>query len=133
VPSVYIASKALHAEWWRALRAAGLPIVASWIDAEINRTDAEPSADQWARHWETCVSEASGCDIVLLYAAEGETQCGSLIEIGAALASGKRVYIVSPYTWTVAHHPRCRMFPSLPAAVEAIVAMQAGERLRSAA
>ena len=32
--------------------------------------------------------------------------------------------------WLVAHHPRCRTFPSLEAAVTAIVAMQMGERAR---
>jgi hypothetical protein len=30
---VYVASKARHWVWWAALRAAGVPIVAPWIDA----------------------------------------------------------------------------------------------------
>jgi len=46
------------------------------------------------------VSDTSKADVVLFVALEGETQCGVLIEIGAALAAGKRVFIVSPYEWT---------------------------------
>src|SRR5262249_3573574 len=46
------------------------------------------------------VSDTSKADVVLFVAPEGETQCGVLIEIGAALAAGKRVFIVSPYEWT---------------------------------
>jgi hypothetical protein len=42
---IYVASKTKHLEFWRALRAAGLPIVASWIDSEINLSDLEPSSD----------------------------------------------------------------------------------------
>ena len=39
---VYVASKSRHWPWWAALRAAGIPIVASWVDAEFNHTGAEP-------------------------------------------------------------------------------------------
>src|SRR5262245_27774784 len=46
------------------------------------------------------VSDTSKADVVLFVALEGETQCGVLIEIGGALAAGKRVFIVSPYEWT---------------------------------
>jgi hypothetical protein len=35
---VYPASKAHHAEWWRALRAAGVPISANWIDGRATAT-----------------------------------------------------------------------------------------------
>jgi len=86
---VYPASKSRHSAWWRALQAAGVPIVASWIQS-----------------------------------------CGALIEMGAALAAGRQVFIVSPYEWSVANHPRCRTFRTLHDAVHAIMAMTAGERAR---
>ena len=47
---------------------------------------------------------------------EGEQACGGLIELGAALAGGAQCFIVSSDWWSVAHHPRCRTFPSLDAA-----------------
>ena len=37
--------------------------------------------------------------------------------------------LVSDYEWTFAHHPRCRIFPTLEAAVEAIMAGAQGARL----
>lgn len=119
---VYPASKALHADWWKALRGAGVPIEASWIDSEINTTDAKVSSECWSRHWCSCISEAAAADIVLFYAAEGEIQCGSLVEVGAALAHGKRIFVVSPYEWTVSNHPRCRVFATLADAVAALMA-----------
>src|SRR5947207_7375510 len=120
MPAVYPASKARHAPWWSALRAAGLPIVASWVDWQGNAPGAEPTADAWSRHWILCIDEAAAADVLLFYAGEGETACGALVELGAALASGAHVYVVSPYAWSVPHHPRCRTFATLADAVEAI-------------
>ena len=48
--------------------------------------------------------------------------CGQLIEAGAALAAGKRVFVVSDYQWTFANHPRCRVFATLEDAIAAIMA-----------
>jgi hypothetical protein len=130
---VYVASKAKHAVWWQALRAAGVPIVASWIDAPFNHDGSELSADEWREHWEKCCREASEADIVLMFACAEERQNGALIEAGAALGAGKRVYLVSPHNWSWKHHPRCRTFATLADAITAIQAAAAGERARQAA
>jgi hypothetical protein len=68
----------------------------------------------------------------LLYAnAEEERRFGALLEAGAALANGKRIFLVAPYPWPfLRHHPRCRSFDTLSAAVEAIMAAVNGERSR---
>jgi hypothetical protein len=58
--------------------------------------------------------------VTLFYAGEDERQCGALLECGAALAAGKRVFVVSPYQWTFANHERCRRFDSLEAAVRVL-------------
>jgi hypothetical protein len=132
---VYVASKARPAEiaMWTALRGAGLPIVADWIDSPINRTGTAPAPDMWARHWQICLEQSGSADITIFYAPEGATQCGSLIEIGSALASGRAVWIVSDYEWSISHFPRCCVFKSIEAAVAAVVARCAGERLRAVA
>jgi hypothetical protein len=127
---IYCASKAKHAAWWRALRAAGVPIIATWIDWSRNHDGGEPTADEWQRHWERCINEASAADILLFVAFEDERQCGALLEAGAALAAGKRCYVVSPHWWSVANHPRCRIFRTLEDAVTAVMAAVAGERAR---
>jgi len=129
---LYVASKSRHWSFWAALRACGLPVAASWIDAEFNRTGAEPSPDHWVRHWETCCREAAEADITLMVAHEDERQMGALVEIGCALAAGKRVFLVSPHDWSWAHHARVRRFDSLADAVTAIMAGAMGERLRLA-
>jgi hypothetical protein len=48
----------------------------------------------------------------------------------AALAAGKQVFLASPYDWSFAHHPRCRRFDSIEAAVMAICAMRGGKVAR---
>lgn len=102
---IYPASKSKHWPFWQSLRSAGIPIASSWIDAPFNRDGTEPP--NWALHWTKCIDEAAAADIVLMFAQEGENQNGALIEVGAALAAGKRVYLVSPHEWSWRHHPEC--------------------------
>src|SRR5262249_19846293 len=91
------------------------------LDWPPNYNGAEPSPNDWAEHWTRCISEAAAADIVLLYARQDERQMGALIEAGAALAAGKRVFLVSDGELRFAHHPRCRRVATLAAAVEAIM------------
>jgi hypothetical protein len=63
----------------------------------------------------------------LMFACAEERQMGALIEVGAALGAGKRVYLVSPHDWSWKHHPHVRVFDTLAAAVTAIMAGAAGE------
>ena len=118
---VYVASKSRHWPWWCALRSAGIAITSSWIDAPFNHTGGEPP--DWGLHWQKCIDEASAADVVLCFAQEGENQNGALIEVGAALARGRSVFLIAPYAWSWAHHPQVRRFDTLAAAVEAIAAM----------
>jgi hypothetical protein len=102
--------------------AAGIPIAASWPDADFNHTGGEPTPDQWRRHWARCVDEASAANVTLMFAQEGERQMGALVEAGACLGAGKTLYLVSPHDWSFRHHPRVRCFGSLEQAVAAVVA-----------
>ena len=118
---IYVASKSRHWPWWAALRAAGIPIVASWVDAGFNHAGAEPP--DWALHWLKCIDEAAAADVVLMFARADENQNGALIEVGAALAAGKRVFLVSPHDWSWRHLPHVRRFETLADAIAAIVGM----------
>jgi hypothetical protein len=120
-----VAGKSRHWPWFSALRAAGVPIISTWLDWKHNRETSEPpSADAWANHSETCLREAGECTVLLLYVREDETHFGALLEAGAALAHGKRVFLVSPHEWPfLRNHPRVRSFDSIEAAV-------AGEQAR---
>jgi hypothetical protein len=130
MPTVYVASKSRHWPFWSALRSAGIPLIASWIDAEFNRTGEEPSADAWRSHWLACCEQAASADVTLMFAQEDERQMGALIEAGACLGAGKWLFLVTPHPWSFKHHPRVRCFDTLEAAVQAIMSMAAGERSR---
>jgi hypothetical protein len=128
---VYPASKARHAPWWRALQACGLPVSpdCTWLDWPYNDPGApEASPDDWRAHWSKCIEAARAADVLLFLDLPGETAKGALIEMGAALAFGRQVFLVSETDWNVGHHPRVRRFRRLEDAVAAIKAMEAGER-----
>jgi hypothetical protein len=129
---IYPSSKSKYWPFWTAMRAAGVPIEASWISAEFNRTGEEPTAEHFGRHWEICCREAAAADIVLMYAAAEDRQMGALVEVGCALGAGKRVYLVSPFDWSWAHHRNVRRFDTLEDAITAIQASAQGARLRLA-
>jgi hypothetical protein len=130
-PTVYVASKSRLHPFWSALRAAGLNIIASWPAWQRNSDGIEPTNDEWRRHVQTCIEEASSADILLLYACndDPDREFGSLIECGASLASGKQVYVVAPFPWPfLRNHKNVRSFNSLADAVSALVALNAGGR-----
>lgn len=93
---VYIASKSKHGPRWRALRDAGIPINATWIDESD-----EGATSDWHSLWERCIHEASTADVVIMYVEHGETHKGSMIEVGTALAAGVPVLWVGPAVGSV--------------------------------
>jgi hypothetical protein len=48
-------------------------------------------------------------------------QCGALLEVGAALGADKQVFLVSPYEWSIAHHPNVRRFATLEDAIGELI------------
>src|SRR5688572_586727 len=65
--TIYIASKTIHAPKWLALRAAGWPIIATWID-EAGPGDSPDLADLSKR----CIREAAHATRTILYGEPGE-------------------------------------------------------------
>jgi hypothetical protein len=118
--------------WLLALQAAGVPFNASWLTWQFNSDAAlEPTQDEWEEHSDRCSREAAEADITLFVAQDGENHFGALLEVGAALSAGKRVFLVSPHEWPFLRcNPRCRSFETLADAVTAIMAGVAGERAR---
>jgi hypothetical protein len=118
---IYPASKAKHAPWWRALRACGLPIEATWPDWPLNEPGAPaPTADDWRAHWDNCITGAAAADVLLFVDQVDETAKGALVELGAALARGRRVFMVSDRDWSFRHHPLVTSFKTLADAVRAL-------------
>lgn len=84
---IYGASRTADVSIWRGLREQGWRITSTWIDeAEVGATKS------WPDLWHRCVTEASECDALILLAQDGLK--GGLVEVGAALAKGRRVFVV---------------------------------------
>lgn len=95
MPGIYIASRASlpeRAAKWRALRAAGVPIISSWIDE-----DGEGATGDFCELWARIGREVTCASALILYAEPDDFPLkGALIEVGMALASGVPVIAVLP-------------------------------------
>lgn len=113
---IYMASKAKHGPRWRALRDDhGVPINSSWIDEA-----EEGLTSDWADLWSRCVNEACEADAVILYCEPGEVLKGALVEVGAALAVGNKVYAVGCEGHSFLAHPQVQECVSLGEALDNI-------------
>lgn len=77
---------------WRDLRAAGWPIVSTWID-EAGPGETPDLSELWQRI-EAEVRQAHG--LILHVEPDDFPLKGALIEVGMALALGKRVGVYAP-------------------------------------
>lgn len=93
--TIYAASRASIAargSMWRTLRAAGAPIISSWIDE-----DGEGETGSFAELWTRIEAEIRSCSRLVLYVEPEDFPLkGALVEVGMALALGKPVVVVSP-------------------------------------
>jgi hypothetical protein len=113
---IYIASKTTHANRWKELRAAGHPIISTWID-EAGPGETSDFPDLWTR----CIDEASACDALIVYCEDGETLKGAWVEVGAALALNRPVLGVGVDAFTVRHHPGLSLFDDFDEALAAAI------------
>lgn len=95
---IYVASKAVaHGPMWRARRAAGWPIISTWID----ESDEGATLD-WPDLWGCCLAEAARAEVLIVYREPGEVLKGAFIEIGVALAMSPPS---SPWAWKITRSP----------------------------
>jgi nucleoside 2-deoxyribosyltransferase len=88
---IYIASKAVHRARWRQLRDAGAPFNSRWIDIP----DHIPDEDiDFRELWNNCIEDVYQCDVLIVVVTAGERLKGVLVELGAAIAWGKRVIVL---------------------------------------
>jgi len=117
---IYCASKAKHHPRWQALRAMGLDIRGLAAQLQHSRT----ILGRVVCSLEQCVREASNSQALLLVMLENENHCGALVEMGAALASGRQVHAVLPSSVGLSfrHHPLVQVHATIADAVKAITA-----------
>lgn len=113
---IYTASKTKHAWLWQSIRELGVNVISTWIDeAGVGETNDFMSL------WLRCIAEASTCEVLLAYrASEDEILKGAFIEIGAALAMGRKVFLVGPFQESFVDHPAVHRFDSLHAALREV-------------
>lgn len=95
--NIYTASKLQHAETWRNFWVARLDVhwTARWIFNTVAIPEDDPRNVPAAKHyWIDNEQDVRAADVVIGYCAPGETLRGALVEIGIALALGKRVVLV---------------------------------------
>ncbi len=114
--SIYIASKARHAWKWQALRAAGVPIVAAWIDEA-----GEGETTDWACLWDLCIRQAASATGFVFYHEGGEIQKGALVELGSALHAGVPVWWIGPEYSTAPKHRLVQRVESVEEAIRQIM------------
>ena len=117
-PSIYAASKTSHAAKWRGLRLRGYNIISTWIDY----ADGTAVVD-WQGLWLACARQAAAANVTLVYVEPGEELRGAYVEMGIAIASGRRIFFVNPGNVRVSdaiNHPQVTEFDSLDAALKAI-------------
>lgn len=86
---IYVASRVKHADLWKAYRAQGVPIIASWIDEAGDGETAD-----FVELWQRIRKEIADSKGLVFYAAgvEDFPFKGAFVEVGMALALGKPVY-----------------------------------------
>lgn len=111
---IYIASKTKHAWRWKRLRNEGFPINSTWID-EAGVGQSESLKDLWCR----CISEASHANALIAYREHDEILKGAFVEIGAALAHNRDVFVVGfdEDQFSFKHHPNVNICTSMTQAL----------------
>lgn len=114
---IYIASKVAHAQRWRDLRAAGVPIISTWID-EAGEGESQDLQDLWDR----CLSEASSAAAIIIHRELDEVLKGAWVELGAAASHSVPVFAVGIEQFTIARHRRIHHFATFDEALAAALA-----------
>lgn len=117
-PRLYIASKMHHAEQWRELyKRADIHLVSRWPFLE---PFIDPEAANAQFFWQDDMADVRACNVLIVYALEGEHLRGALVEAGAAIALGKLVIVVGgphPDYGTWMHHPHVRAAETIDQAI----------------
>ncbi len=123
---IYIASTVELGPRWVEYKEAGWPIVSSWIyEADAGQVE------NWADLWRRCVDESKCADGLILIAEGTHRPTGSMIEVGAALASNVPVAIVGDpkFMGSARNHPGViGVYESVESAFQALGAVQGDGR-----
>lgn len=104
-------------EWREALVAAGHEVVSSWLDGPAPDAEDRLDDDVQARWAQVDMVDLRNADALITATEEpsvGYTTGGRHVELGLALAWGKRVYLVGPEENAFHHLPEVTQHHDLP-------------------
>ena len=134
---IYASSKYYHGKLWQEWRNKGFPIISTWIDLPPKSPKSPTPTQIGQDHWPVWLEQAKTCTDLILYIKPGDrNHTGCLLEIGAALSGGARVWQIgqsdtfktlmgSPADFT--KHPDWRIVSSLEAAFGRIMKQETAE------
>lgn len=131
-PRIYTASKIHHAPLWHRIRQLyhdRVILTARWIELGQGKTQLlDHASGAWTPseqilHWIQDIQDVQNSDYLLAYNEAGDALSGTLVEVGAAIASCKIVLAVGfqdpSHSWTA--HPLVLKFPSVTQALNFVI------------
>lgn len=116
---IYVMSQSKHGNMWLQKRAAGMPIVSTWIDEYVSG-----ATKSWSESCQRFLRETKKARAGLLVILEGDTPKGGCwLETGALLAQGVHVYAYIPGSQIHWEHPLFHRCDSQEMAERMAVAM----------
>lgn len=97
----------------------GHHVVSRWLDTQWERRDDSGSsaapADYRAHHAAVDLADVLVCDCLIAFTEEPRTPTrgGRHVELGAALATGKRIFVVGHREHIFCHHPRVEFYKTV--------------------
>jgi len=117
---VYGASKLHHAAMWRGIceQSSSFFFHARWL--KHNKLKTPDTLSNAVSFWLEDEEDVKNCDVLIVYAIEGDKLRGALIEAGMAIAYNKPVIVVGKHpdygTWQ--YHPKVHRATDLKHALE---------------
>ena len=119
---IYPSSLMKNAQMWIDLSKENqIHYVAQWI-THFKYKDLNNNQENAVKYWVANLRDIKDCDILISYGESDDILGGSLIEIGAALAYNKRVFLVGQNeafrSWR--HHPLVTKYDDMDKALDRV-------------
>ena len=123
---VYLAAKFDRRDEMRAvadtLHTCGHDVVSRWLNAEKDDSESDDAAQTlWAI---VNIADVLRCDVLVFFSeragSPGAARGGRQVDLGAALAAGKKVIVVGPVEHVYHRHPRVTVVRNLTELVVAL-------------
>jgi hypothetical protein len=118
---IYFAAKVRNGPLLKSLiKQHNLKTTSTWLSWKGNRPGAKPDSKAWQSHWLNICQDIEDCTHLIFISLPNERACSGLIELGQAIALGKKIMIVSDDWWSVSNLPAIKVFTKIEDAIKEI-------------